>query len=413
MKFNRVFSKICILAICLVFVSCSSKKLSIEVKNDESGKVKTVNVNGKKDDISKYIHEKFDNSLNEKYNVKVQEINTFSSELKNVNIFEIGGNKIISANFEYNIFGEKEETVSFYIYDLKDESIKKLEINLDGEKVNDLNSLSSTYENEILNLEYYNPYTYTKDGNNSKKVNFKYNLKFDDGKIVLNSIKENFNKEHDLDKAFEFTDLISVGAFNFEHERPYGFDPNENKFLTFINSVTADSIYDKNYKLIDRNNYEMDLTYEISLYSVLDFFNKYNSKIYNLDEVYNGIKNQIKSSEMFEYIEIDDSFNLYDKKELEKLLFYDYKSQTPQKFKLIYFLKDKKFIFKDYAGMGGIPPKPLEKEKWIIEGDTIKIPFYEMDSNKVSKTYVLLKLNNKDYTYNKRKSKYFVEKYGM
>lgn len=390
-----------VLLLFLTITGCGSdNKISFNVEKD-NGEVKGIYINeDKSNNMYDSIVEIYKKSLSEKYDVDLEKIENLI--LQNVETFEIEEKNVIFSNFQYNIFGERKNTLSFYEFDNAEKKLKKIDIVLNNEIVNDIDSLNTKYENNEIICSYFNPFTYENDESNDF-LDFKYKFKISEGKVILNTIETDYNKEHDLDKASKFTDLISVSLLKIDRE---------NKgFMKCVNSVFSDNAYNKEYKIIDKHDIkEFEKTYVLSLYSAVDLFNSYNKDTYEIDVVYNGIKNEAEASGFYEYMEINDSFELYDKNKLNDLLHHDINSSNKEKFKLVYFSKDKKYVYRFYPGAGGMSSKPIERDKWEVNGDTIKIKFYKLESNEISDDYILLKLNNKKYSYNKKKNKYYVEK---
>lgn len=393
-----------ILVLLLVFVitGCSSdNKISFNVEKDRD-EVKGIYINeDKSNNMYDSMVEIFKKSVSEKYDVNVEKIENLI--LQNLETFDIEGKKVIFSNFQYSIFGERKNTLSFYEFNKEEKKLKKLDIVLDNEAVNEIDSLNNKYEKGEIICSYFNPFTY-KDDESKDFLDFKYKFKISEGKVILNTIETDYNKEHDLDKASKFTDLISVSLLKIDRE---------NKgFMKCVNSVFSDNAYNKDYKIIDKDDIkEFEKTYVLSLYSAVDLFNSYNKDTYEIDVVYNGIKNEAEASGFYEYMEINDSFELYDKNKLNDLLHHDINSSNKEKFKLVYFSKDKKYVYRFYPGAGGMSINPVERDKWEISGDRIKIRFYKFQSDEISDSYIILRLNNKNYPYNKKKSKYYVEEF--
>lgn len=390
-----------LLPIFLLFVitACNLNKNSFKVYKDD-GKVMEIYIDGDNhDNIYNLMVDSFKKSITKKYNIDETQIKDLN--LKNTETYEFEGKKIFFSNFQYILFGERKDTLSFYIYENRLKNFEKLEIVLDEKPVNELNALNFKYENGELSCGFFNPYTYT-DDYSKDIVDFKYKIKFLDRKFVLNTVESDLNKEHDLYKAIEFTDLIAVGLLKIDSNKG---------FVKCLNPYYANKLYNRDFKAIEKNQSSgFEETYVISLYRAVDLFNAYNKNVYSMDTVYNGIKNEIKAFDFYDYEEIDDSFENYDKEKLRNKIHPNKRSSKfPEKFKLIYFLKDKKYCYGMYPGAGGIASKAVERDKWEVSGDSVKIKFYKFESNEISDDYILLKLNNKKYSYNKKKSKYYIE----
>lgn len=140
----------------------------------------------------------------------------------------------------------------------------------------------------------------------------------------------------------------------------------------------------------------------IALAEETDLINEVETATYNDKDVINYIKESVNSNSFNhkgEFLLIEEDLASYSLVELQ--------SKLSNPANVLYFVKNKVFVKRQYGGVGGVFPSPDTEENWQIEGDTIKIPFLSIDKSKIEFT-VELKLNRKNYTGGKAKSMYYI-----
>ena len=130
-----------------------------------------------------------------------------------------------------------------------------------------------------------------------------------------------------------------------------------------------------------------DELFTISKEDYLDVINEYSDKTYTMNEALGLLKGP--------------NFNEYEVEAAKSPL-------HPTKNEIHYYKGDDKIVFVGMPLANKYPQEVEAKDKWKVEGDSIKINVLDA----MTKTNILtitLKLNNKDYQGGNQKSKYYVE----
>ena len=130
-----------------------------------------------------------------------------------------------------------------------------------------------------------------------------------------------------------------------------------------------------------------DELFTISKEDYLDVINEYSDKTYTMNEALGLLKGP--------------NFNEYEVEAAKSPLY-------PTKNEIHYYKGDDKIVFVGMPLTNKYPQEVEAKEKWKVEGDSIKINVLDA-MTKTNISTITLKLNNKDYQGGNQKSKYYVE----
>ena len=130
-----------------------------------------------------------------------------------------------------------------------------------------------------------------------------------------------------------------------------------------------------------------DELFTISKEDYLDVINEYSDKTYTMNEALGLLKGP--------------NFNEYEVEAAKSPLY-------PTKNEIHYYKGDDKIVFVGMPLTNKYPQEVEEKEKWKVEGDSIKINVLDA-MTKTNISTITIKLNNKDYQGGSKKSKYYVE----
>ena len=130
-----------------------------------------------------------------------------------------------------------------------------------------------------------------------------------------------------------------------------------------------------------------DELFTISKEDYLDVINEYSDKTYTMKEALGLLKGS--------------NFNEYEVEAAKSPL-------HPTKNEIHYYKGDDKIVFVGMPLTNKYPQEVEAKEKWKVEGDSIKINVLDA-MTKTNISTITLKLNNKDYQGGNQKSKYYVE----
>lgn len=130
-----------------------------------------------------------------------------------------------------------------------------------------------------------------------------------------------------------------------------------------------------------------DELFTISKEDYLDVINEYSDKTYTMNEVLGLLKGP--------------NFNEYEVEAAKSPLY-------PTKNEIHYYKGDDKIVFVGMPLTNKYPQEVEAKEKWKVEGDSIKINVLDA-MTKTNISTITIKLNNKDYQGGSKKSKYYVE----
>ena len=125
----------------------------------------------------------------------------------------------------------------------------------------------------------------------------------------------------------------------------------------------------------------------ISKEDYLDVINEYSDKTYTMKEALGLLKGP--------------NFNEYEVETAKSPL-------HPTKNEIHYYKGDDKIVFVGMPLTNKYPQEVEAKDKWKVEGDSIKINVLDA-MTKTNISTITLKLNNKDYKGGNQKSKYYVE----
>ena len=130
-----------------------------------------------------------------------------------------------------------------------------------------------------------------------------------------------------------------------------------------------------------------DELFTISKEDYLDVINEYSDKTYTMNEALGLLKGP--------------NFNEYEVEAAKSPLY-------PTKNEIHYYKGDDKIVFVGMPLTNKYPQEVEAKDKWKVEGDSIKINVLDA-MTKTNISTITLKLNNKDYQGGNKKSKYYVE----
>ena len=130
-----------------------------------------------------------------------------------------------------------------------------------------------------------------------------------------------------------------------------------------------------------------DELFTISKEDYLDVINEYSDKTYTMKEALGLLKGP--------------NFNEYEVETAKSPL-------HPTKNEIHYYKGDDKNVFVGMPLTNKYPQEVEAKDKWKVEGDSIKINVLDA-MTKTNISTITLKLNNKDYKGGNQKSKYYVE----
>lgn len=130
-----------------------------------------------------------------------------------------------------------------------------------------------------------------------------------------------------------------------------------------------------------------DELFTISKEDYLDVINEYSDKTYIMNEALGLLKGP--------------NFNEYEVEAAKSPLY-------PTKNEIHYYKGDDKIVFVGMPLTNKYPQEVEAKEKWKVEGDSIKINVLDA-MTKTNISTITIKLNNKDYQGGSKKSKYYVE----
>ena len=130
-----------------------------------------------------------------------------------------------------------------------------------------------------------------------------------------------------------------------------------------------------------------DELFTISKEDYLDVINEYSDKTYTMKEALGLLKGP--------------NFNEYEVEAAKSPL-------HPTKNEIHYYKGDDKIVFVGMPLTNKYPQEVEAKDKWKVEGDSIKINVLDA-MTKTNISTITLKLNNKDYSGGNKKSKYYVE----
>ena len=130
-----------------------------------------------------------------------------------------------------------------------------------------------------------------------------------------------------------------------------------------------------------------DELFTISKEDYLDVINEYSDKTYTMNEAFGLLKGP--------------NFNEYEVEAAKSPLY-------PTKNEIHYYKGDDKIVFVGMPLTNKYPQEVEAKEKWKVEGDSIKINVLDA-MTKTNISTITIKLNNKDYQGGSKKSKYYVE----
>ena len=130
-----------------------------------------------------------------------------------------------------------------------------------------------------------------------------------------------------------------------------------------------------------------DELFTISKEDYLDVINEYSDKTYTMNEALGLLKGP--------------NFNEYEVEAAKSPLY-------PTKNEIHYYKGDDKIVFVGMPLTNKYPQEVEAKDKWKVEGDSIKINVLDA-MTKTNISTITLKLNNKDYKGGNQKSKYYVE----
>ena len=130
-----------------------------------------------------------------------------------------------------------------------------------------------------------------------------------------------------------------------------------------------------------------DELFTISKEDYLDVINEYSDKTYTMNEALGLLKGP--------------NFNEYEVEAAKSPL-------HPTKNEIHYYKGDDKIVFVGMPLTNKYPQEVEAKDKWKVEGDSIKINVLDA-MTKTNISTITLKLNNKEYQGGNKKSKYYVE----
>lgn len=130
-----------------------------------------------------------------------------------------------------------------------------------------------------------------------------------------------------------------------------------------------------------------DELFTISKEDYLDVINEYSDKTYTMNEALGLLKGP--------------NFNEYEVEAAKSPLY-------PTKNEIHYYKGDDKIVFVGMPLTNKYPQEVEVKDKWKVEGDSIKINVLDA-MTKTNISTITIKLNNKDYQGGSKKSKYYVE----
>ena len=130
-----------------------------------------------------------------------------------------------------------------------------------------------------------------------------------------------------------------------------------------------------------------DELFTISKEDYLDVINEYSDKTYTMKEALGLLKGS--------------NFNEYEVEAAKSPL-------HPTKNEIHYYKGDDKIVFVGMPLTNKYPQEVEAKDKWKVEGDSIKINVLDV-MTKTNISTITLKLNNKEYQGGNQKSKYYVE----
>lgn len=130
-----------------------------------------------------------------------------------------------------------------------------------------------------------------------------------------------------------------------------------------------------------------DELFTISKEDYLDVINEYSDKTYTMNEALGLLKGP--------------NFSEYEVEAAKSPLY-------PTKNEIHYYKGDDKIVFVGMPLTNKYPQEVEAKDKWKVEGDSIKINVLDA-MTKTNISTITIKLNNKDYQGGSKKSKYYVE----
>lgn len=236
--------------------------------------------------------------------------------------------------------------------------------------------------------------------NNNKPVVTKSNNVVDDNKENNEStenkenkkeLESNLNQEvkHDFDAIKDLAKQhVTLSYDNIDIKGPYSNVP---RYLP--PGIWGMQYYSKEIKKL--KNY----SFAAPLYDFVDYFNIYNKNTYSEGDVLKIFKDILDKNPDVSYEELDESFSEKTESEIDEI--------TANTNFVKYYKKDKMIVYQIVGGVGGTYIEKISPEEyWKIEGDKVTVPFIN-PTNKAINYSVVLKVNNKNYTGGKNKSKYY------
>lgn len=183
--------------------------------------------------------------------------------------------------------------------------------------------------------------------------------------------KQEQKAAHDLKEAEKLINKVAISG-------------NDLSRLKTQTNLLAWITQDKVKKLKSPNGDEL---FTISKEDYLDVINEYSDKTYTMNEALGLLKGP--------------NFNEYEVEAAKSPLY-------PTKNEIHYYKGDDKIVFVGMPLTNKYPQEVEAKEKWKVEGDSIKINVLDA-MTKTNISTITIKLNNKDYQGGSKKSKYYVE----
>lgn len=179
--------------------------------------------------------------------------------------------------------------------------------------------------------------------------------------------------KHDLNEADKLVRLVAISGNDLSRIST------QTNFLHWITQT----------RVVETKTPSGTPLYKVSSADYLDMVNEYSPKTYNMQEALDLLKGN--------------NYNEYDINSSASSLY-------PSEDEVHYYLGDKEIVFSTMILGNNYPQEVEPQDKWVIEGDTIKINVLD-SMTKTKLSTITLKLNNKQYTGGKEKTKYYVEKY--
>lgn len=214
------------------------------------------------------------------------------------------------------------------------------------------------------------------------------------------------NKESEEDKK----DLGNQSSKEVQHDFDAISDLAKRHFNLHYDNIDIDRAYGKGYNYLPPGIFAMPYyseevqkfknnSYAAPLYDFVDYFNIYNKNTYNEEDVLRVFKDIMSHNNNVSYEELDESFSEKTESEINEI--------TSNTNFVKYYKKDKVVVCQIEAGIGGTYIEKISPpEYWKIEGDKVTVPFIN-PTNKAINYSVVLKVNNKNYTGGKKRSKYY------